>query len=229
MKLKTHNSSLKTLKGQSIIEVIVAIGVGAILIGAAAFAIVPILRSNLESRSVQVTTSLNQEYTDDVKNLSESNWQNIYGLPKGSDSKFFLNASGTDSFKTEAGTTSTLKEGRNFTSYFFVENVNRDSCGIGNITASTTTGCSKPGDVGVAGDPSTQKITVVTEWPNGATTASSSRVQYITRSRNKVFIQTDWSGGGNQEGPITKENNKFATSTDINFTGSPGSIKIKGL
>ncbi len=228
MKLITHYSLLKTIKGQSLIEIIIAMAVGGLLIGAAVTTIVPMLRSNLETKNIQIATSLDQEYLDAIKNLAESNWFNIYSPPsaKGPSSQFYLRATST-TYEIVSGTTSTVIEGRTFNQYFSIENVSRNFCGSGDITTTSTTACSSgPGAVGVSDDPSTQKITATVSWPDNR---SISRSQYLTRNRNKVFVQTDWSGGPNQEGPITLENNKFANSSNINYTTSAGSISASSL
>jgi len=226
--MKSFNLSIfQSKRGQSLIEIIVAISIGAILIGGATAIIVPILRSNLETRNVQIATSLAQEYLDNVQAIAESNWHLIYTPPssKGPSSQFYLRATST-TYETLSGTTSTVVEGRTFTRYFSIENVNRTSCGVGNATTTATTTCNmEPGDSYIAEDPSTQKITATVSWPEGR---SISRSQYLTRSRNKVFVQTDWSGGPSPEPevPITAENNQFATSSNINYASTTGSIKI---
>lgn len=221
-----------SIKGQSLIEVLIAIGIGAILIGAATATIIPVLRSNLETRTVQIAGSLSQEYLDNLRSLAESNWYQVYNPPtaKGPSSQFYLNATST-TFILASGSTSTIAEGRTFTRYFYIENVGRDSCGIGAITTNATTSCNmEPGSGYVAEDPSTQKITSVVSWTAGGSAGGSiNKVQYLTRSQNKVFIQSDWSGGTGQEGPITAENNQFATSTNINYSTTTGSIKIQGF
>ena len=219
--------NIKSISGQSLVEIIIAITVGAILIGAASAAIVPILRSNLETRNVQTASSLAQEYLDNVQNLAESNWLNIYIPPgsKGPSSQFYLSATST-TYEILSGTTSTVVEGRTFTRYFSIENTSRNLCGASDITTNATSSCaSGPGSSGVADDPSTQKITTTITWPENR---SISKSQYLTRSRNKVFVQTDWSAGPGQEGPITSENNKFFTSSVIDYTSSVGSITIQG-
>ncbi len=227
-KLNAKRYPLNANSGQSLIEVIIAMTVGAIFIGAAVAAIVPILRSNLETRTNQIAGSLAQEYLDTLKSLTESNWQNIYVPPadKGPDSQFHLMASST-SYLLLSGTTSTVIEGHTFTRYFSIENTNRTLCASGDITTEATTTCeSGPGGTGVTDDPSTQKIIATVSWEENRTIT---RTQYLTRSfNNKVFIQTNWSGGSGQEGPITVENNKFASSSSVNYTTSTGSIVIQG-
>ncbi len=226
--LSLNSKIYKKSAGQSLVEILIAISVGAILIGGATTVIISILRSNLETRNVQIATSLAQEYLDNVQSLAESDWHIIYALPsdKGPDSQFYLTASGT-SFAILAGATSTVAEGRTFTRYFSIENTNRDLCGAGDISAAATSTCtSGPGSTGTADDPSTQKITITISWPENR---SISRTQYLTRNINKVFAQTDWSGGPGQTGPITSVNNMFASSTDLDYSTSTGSIVIQGF
>ncbi len=215
-------------RGQSLAEILIAIGVGAILIGGTIGIMSPILRSNLETKNIQIATSLAQQYLDNLRNISEASWFNIYNPPaaKGSSSQFYLNATGT-TYAIVSGATSTTIEGRNFGVYFSIENVNRDSCGAGNISSAATTTCSSgPGTTGVIDDPSTQKINVHISWTQGG---SLSRINYFTRSSNKIFSQTNWSGGGNQDGPITSINNKFTSSTNIDYLTTTGAIRIQGL
>jgi len=232
MKLITHYSLLKTTSGQSLVEILIAIAIGVILIGGITAAIVPILKSNYETKNVQIANLLAQEYLDNLQSLTEANWQIIYNPPaaKGPNSQFYLNATST-TYEILSGTTSTVVEGRTFTRYFSIENVNRNLCGAGDITTEAITNCSSgPGNYyGVADDPSTQKITVTVSWQSSGSNPSVQKTQYLTRSRNKVFVQTDWSGGPGQEGPITSENNQFTTSSNIDYSGTRGSIKIQGL
>ena len=226
--IRNLEDKLKANAGQSLVEIMIAISIGAILIGGATGVIVPILRSNLETRDVQTATSLTQEYLDNLQSIAESDWHLIYTPPsaKGPSSQFYLAPTGT-TFMIVSGTTSTLVEGKTFTRYFSIENISRNLCGSDDITTHATTSCgSGPGTAGVADDPSAQKITATVSWPEGR---SISKTQYLTRNVNKIFIQTDWSGGSGQEGPITSENDRFTSSIDINATSTPGSIKIQGF
>ncbi|MCP6719929.1 MAG: prepilin-type N-terminal cleavage/methylation domain-containing protein [Patescibacteria group bacterium] len=102
-----------------------------------------------------------------------------------------------------------------FTRYLNLENVNRDSSG--NIVAS-----------GGDDDPSTQKITTYVEWPGaGSAVGQVKIVDYITRWSNRVFNQTDWSGGSGEEGPLTNPGSKYSSATGV--SNPVGSIKIEGL
>jgi len=221
-------SKFKCQSGQSLMEIIISLTIGAILVVAAVAGVVPMLKSNLESKNIQAANSLAQEYLDNLQNLSESSWFNIYNPPgaKGSSSQFHLEAIGV-TYQVASGASSTTIQGVSFTRYFSIENVKRNLCGSGDITANPTTGCSSgPGATGVADDPSTQKITVTINWP---VSRSILRTEYLTRNRNKVFNQNDWSGGPGQEGPITSENSGFSSSNNVDYSTSSGSIIIQGF
>jgi hypothetical protein len=100
-----------------------------------------------------------------------------------------------------------------YTRYFFVDNVSRD--GGGDITTS-----------GGADDPSTQKVTVVTVTPQGANLVL---VQYLTRYRARSYWQTDWAGGPGQSSSLPTVGNAFATSSNIDYATTTGSIRINNL
>ncbi len=109
-----------------------------------------------------------------------------------------------------------------FSRKFFVENTCRtnDSAAI----ISGTSPC-----VGSIEDPSTQKITVVAEWVSSGNTYQNRLVEYITRWKNKIFQQTDWSGGSGVNGPLNNPGRTFSSSTNIEGGAEPGTIKIKGI
>lgn len=112
-----------------------------------------------------------------------------------------------------AGEIANLYRSTAFNRYFYLDNVYRNGSG-------------KIDSTGIF-DPSTKKITVVYGW--ASTTASST--SYLSRTNDAVFVQNDWSGGGNQNGPqtATSVNAKFATSSNIDYSTSTGSIVISGM
>lgn len=114
-------------------------------------------------------------------------------------------------------------ESRIFSRSFSIENVCRT-----NSSSSTISGTA-PCTGGDVNDPLTQKITTFTEWtPVGGTASQLTIVDYVTRTRNAVFLQTDWSGGSGQEGPLTEPNSRFASGTNVS-TSTPGFFRIQGL
>ncbi|MEK7634326.1 MAG: hypothetical protein AAB396_00355 [Patescibacteria group bacterium] len=220
-------------RAQSLIEIIIGISIAGILVGGSTMAIALILRSNFDAKTTQTASFLASEYSDNISSIAESNWLKVYcppdgncsGTAKGIDSKFYLNLSGS-SYSIIGGTASTIVEGRTFTRYFYIENVSRDSCGIGDISANATTSCAGGGSSGVADDPSTQKITVKVDWEGNR---SVSKIQYLSRSRNFSATQSNWSNGSGQEGPITSLNNSFSSSSNIDYFSIPGSIKMQNV
>ena len=163
LKAKTYNLKPNS-RGQSLAEILIAVAVGAIIIGSAAVGISLLLRSNLDSRSSQTASFLAREYLDKARSLSESNWHNIYDLsPKGATSAYKIVASGTTGLAIASGTESSTIENITYTRYFTVENIRRDASD--NIVESG----------GTWDDPSTQKITAVVQWPSGGQTQGRSR------------------------------------------------------
>jgi hypothetical protein len=100
----------------------------------------------------------------------------------------------------------TLAESAPYARYFYVDNVERDSSGVGTIVES-----------GGTNDPSTQKITSVVTWEGGRSVTFAS---YITRNGNTLFFQNNWSDGDGVSGPVTTASSTFATSTNISFSES---------
>ena len=111
--------------GQSLVEILVGVSLGAIIIGGAAGAVSVYLRSNLESKKQQASTFLAQELMDSVRVFAEGNWHNIYDLSKGSSNHYYLDTSASP-FATSTGDEAIAAENTSFTRYFYVDNVSRD-------------------------------------------------------------------------------------------------------
>ncbi len=206
-----RNRSTKNRKsGQSLIELLVGVVVGSIMVIAAITIIAPALKSNTDVARAQVAIALGKELLENVRVFGEADWHNITNLATTSANHYYLRATSSP-FTAASGDQSVTVSTTTYTRYFYVDEAYRD--GGGSIAGSGTR------------DPSTMKITVAYSWPRGPTNTVS---VYLTRStRNKVFVQTDWSGGSGQEGPITVENYKFASSSsNMTHTSTVGSIKL---
>ncbi len=107
-----------------------------------------------------------------------------------------------------------------FTRYFYVENVCRTS------DASSSISGVAPCGGGSGDDPSTQKVTSVVQWVTGAGAGITTLSDYLTRWKNVIFLQNDWSGGPGASGPVTTPGNTFASSSDVNYSKG---IRIQGL
>ncbi len=109
-----------------------------------------------------------------------------------------------------------------FDRYFYIENVCRS-----NDASSTVTGVSPCGGSSVD-DPLTQKATAVAEWVSNGKTAQFSLAAYLTRWKNFLLRQTDWSGGAGVSGPITVPDNSYDSGTNVTTTPL-GSFQIQNL
>lgn len=223
---------MKKAKGQSLVEILIALAISGILVGAAATGVTVYLRSNYETKLNQNATFLAQGLMDNVRSWAEGDWHRIYDLSKTSANKYSLITSSSPYISSSSAETVTINNTA-YTRYFYVDNVNRDLCGAGYVTSTAATSCN-PDDVAVGDDPSTQRVTVVVTTP--APHAQTITLQeYMTRSKVSIFSQNDWSGGSGQESFATSStsspatvNNKFASSATTTFSAA-GQIILTGL
>lgn len=207
---KILNKKIKNNLGQSLIEILIAVSVGIIFLLGTIIVVNFALKSGKDSEKIQTSATLAKELMDNIKIFADSDWHNIYNLATTSANHYYLNTTSTP-FSAVSGEENLTVGTTTYTRYFYVDDVYRDSSG--QIVSS-----------GGVFDPSTKKTTVVYGWI-GSNFRSISI--YLTRSKNNIFVQTDWSGGGGQTGPITSTNNKFDTSTGVDFSTTSGSIKLR--
>lgn len=196
-------------KGQSLVEILVAIAVGVILIGGSVALMGVSLKSYGTIRKHLQANVLIRQTTEVIQSLARSNWRSIYDLTKGSNYK--ITASGNTWIISTGQEISTINN-IPYKRYFRVYDVTRD--GSGNIFTSGTD------------DPSTQRITIFLEYDNNYL-SSSTLSFFLTRSENnKTLHQTDWSGGSGQTGPIPNPGNKFDTFSNIDYASTTGQITM---
>lgn len=206
----------KNNQGQALIEILIGLSISGILIGSAAMAVSVTLRSSANSKYYQTASSLNQKLIGDIKIVAEADWHNIYDKNKGTEDKYHIKSNGSQ-LNIIVGSTSTIIDGVDYTQSFLINNVSRYN---GNIS-------DEPGSVD---DPSTQKIIARTQWTIAGQPTEVILTAYLTRWKNQVSQQSDWSGGSDEIRPAIKEfDNKFATSSNIDFSSIPGKIKISGF
>lgn len=199
-------------KGQSLIEVLIALSVVSLIIITAAGGLLVVLRSSKPTEESQTAASLMNALIANLFSVAESNWNSLYILNKGSANKYRL-ATSTGSLSVQSGEEPLNINGKIFTRYFYIDNVSRDAGGnIESVYESSRE------------DPSTQKATTEVSYPADGASRILTGVVYLTRWRNNILTQTDWSGGGGQEGPVAKMNSGFASSAGIDFTSIAGSI-----
>jgi hypothetical protein len=213
-KIKLNN------KGQSLAEILVALAVGIIFVLGAMIVAQSSLKIGKDTEKIQISAFLARELLDKIKVFADSDWHNISNLATTSANHYYLisNLATTSAnhyyligFTATSGDETITIGTTTYKRYFYVDDVYRDSGGKISPTGNF--------------DPSTKKITIGVGW-SGA--QDRFFITYITRSKNNIFLQTDWSGGGGQLGPITSTNNKFDTSTpNIDFSTTTGSIRLK--
>lgn len=208
--------SRRRREGQSLIEVLVAVSLGAIFVIGAFAVLSPALKTSGDALRVQAGAALAKQLLENATVLAESNWHAIDALATSSANHYYLITSSVP-FTAATGTESIAVGTTTYARAFYLEDVYRDTGSNGKISAS-----------GSYYDPSTKKITVLYSW---GPAPSSSITSYLVRAMDQVFTVTDWSGGGGQAGPVTATsvNSQFSTSSSIDATTTPGSVVISGF
>ena len=207
---KKFKNYLKKQTGQSLVEILVALAIGIIFVLGVMIVMQSSLKMGKDSEKIQISASLARELIDNVKIFADSDWNNIYNLATTSANHYYLNTTSSP-FSVVLGDETITVGTTTYIRYFYVDDVYRDASG-------------KISSLGIF-DPSTKKITIGVKWIGSNDRFIST---YLTRYKNNIFIQTDWSGGGGQTGPITSINNQFDTSTsNIDFSTTTGSIRLK--
>lgn len=206
---------MTTRRGQSIIELVIAMAIGVILLVGGVSIVVPILNISSNAARIQTASALGRELLENARLMAAADWHSLEGLSTSSASRYYVNASSSP-FTFATGTESVIVSTTTYTRWFYLDDVYRRA--------------SPPFEPGVddSYDPSTKKITVVYTWPQNASNTISS---YLTRSSDEVMFMSDWTGGGGQEGPFTSTSTMdgFSTSSNVDHVGTPGSIVIMGF
>lgn len=197
--------------GQTLIEVLVAVAVGAVLFVGAVSVISPSIKVNTQANRIATQADLQRALLQNVTAWTGGNWNNINSLATTSVNTYYL-LTATSPFTATSGKEFIVVGSTTYSRYFYVDNVNRDVT-TGNITTS-----------GGTNDPSTKKITAVSNWPGGTTTTI---VTYLTRHAGNPYSQVDWSGGGNSAGPVTIVGNQYFENSGMSTT-IPGILTISG-
>jgi hypothetical protein len=203
-----------SLRGQSLMDILVGTAIGVILIFAAVEAIAPALNEGKQAANTQTASWLATGLLDNTKAWTDGNWHNILSVATGTPHQYFLNTSSSP-YVAISGIESIPVSTTTYFRYFYVMDVYRDAS-TGNITTGS----------GLY-DPSTKQVTVVYGWNGGNT---STVAEYLTRNLENSYNQTDWSGGASTTGGVVSTTNfQFASSTNINIASPPGSIIVNNL
>lgn len=211
--------------GQSLIEILIGIAIGAILIGGAAATITLTLRSNTQNKNIQTASALAQSMLDKVTVFADADWHNIDGTINcgaagiSPDVSYYLASFGSGlECKEGAQSESVDTAGIVFSTSFSVEPVDRNQA----------TDAISPSSGSTYEDPSTKKIIAVSAWLENGQAANVTVNKYITRSRNLIYRQSNWKAGGGLPGPFTVIDNQYDTKSKID-TSNAGLIKVLGF
>lgn len=229
-------------KGSLLLEILLAVAVGAIIIGAVAGLVYVSSKSGQNSGAKSSAISLAEEGLEAMQSISETDWHKIYLPPtgsgdpdadKGNTIPYYIYRDGTAwalGKITILGNEGNVEiDGIIYTRKIYIDNVNRQKTGNNRKICSekeiaeNAPGC-LAGDY--INDPSTQKIKVVVSKSG---TSDVMLEEYLTRWKNETSSQSDWSGGSGQSGPVVAPGNKYDSNPDGNIdnTSIPGSIKLK--
>jgi len=207
----------KKTEGQSLIELILAIALGVIFIGVAAMVIAPILKINTETNEAKVGGAWARELLENTRLWVENDWHNLDGLAR---QEYYYLSTSTDIFVLSDGIESVDFGTTTYRRFFYIQDICRDSNNVFSFTGEAP--CDNP----YVTDPSVVKVNLRYSWsPEYATKTFSA---LVTRFRNKITVQTDWSTGGGVNGTTTLTAG-YATSSVIDATSTPGSIVIEGF
>ena len=209
-KLQAASSSA----GFSLFEILIAIAVFATVGLAAAQLIGVSLQSDKTGGQKTVGAKLVSEEMEAVNAIVTEQWNNIYALNKGSANHYYAVVS-SGKWATSTGDELVTANDLEYTRYFYAENTCRDTT-TKNIKGITDTNGTAETCVTSGGshDPSTQKITAAATWkqPGANTLGTTTQSAFLTRSRNAVAAQSDWTtGDGQATNPSSGE--------DANFNG----------
>lgn len=189
-------------KGQVLAEILVAIVVAGIIIGGIAGTIGTSFFAGRKTRQITAASGLAQQTMEAIKTVAESNWFLLYCPPNGNcpankGSAYHYKVVATSGgWEFQIGEATTTIDQVVYTSYFYVENVNRNEGG--DIVSN-----------GGLEDPSTQKVSVVVSWEG----ASISLGEYIMRLTSASFSDFNWSGEKINDGPYAISQGYYSTTT----------------
>lgn len=212
-------------RGALLLELLVVISILAVILSIGSQAVYVSMQSGKISSESDTAMGLASEALESVRAISDEKWQYIYDLTKGT--QYHAVQNGTKWATSTASETITLNTA-SYTRYFIVQNVCRDatpgSRAVTGLTDSDGTLTTCTTSTGIF-DPSTQKVTVTVSWNgNGSPVVVS---DYLSRWRNKICNQTDWSGGagsGAKNCPDTSYESISPAGT-MNTTG--GTLKLQ--
>lgn len=197
--------------GQSLIDVLIASALGAILLVGALSVLAPALRGSSAAEDAQDGSAAARGLLDGVRSLAAHDWDAVASLTPGS--PYHLTYSST-STSVAAGTDTALASSTGVIRSFSVSPVRRNS-----------TGSYVPSGGYV--DSSTLALSVSYRVP--PSTAKTMSTFLVRAAGSQAAVQTDWSGGDGETAASTSLSNTFASSTGVDVSTTTGSIVLDSL
>jgi len=200
--------------GQLLVEVLIGIGIIAILIAG----IIPLILSstNVSSREAKNTVAslLAKEQIEAAKAIQEEDWNSIYSANKGIANPYHLVVS-SGKWKLESPAETVNLNGINFTKSIAIYNVSRTgSNGAGNI---------EPIYTPARDDPSTQKVVATV---TGFGVLPITITEYFARGESQTWTQTDWQGGAGFATWQDPPGNRFFNGNDVDTSTIIGAVQL---
>lgn len=206
------------ISGQSLLEVLIGLGISVIMISAATASLFLVLRSSNANQQTQISNSLANALLDNLTAFSDSNWSGIYSLNKGDPNYYYL-ATSTGRFVAQSGQEQVTIGDIVYNRYFYVENVSRDPS---SRNIQETYSASNE-------DPSTQKVTIRVGWNLPTSPGSLEIISYLTRKNLNFAQQINWRGSSGVSGPVIDFGDSYFSASGIDTSSASGSIKITGF
>lgn len=199
-----------TERGQLLLEILVAISALAVIGLLTSQLLLINMQSNKAAGEKNVGLGFYDETFETAKTVAAENWQNLYGLTKGS-TNYYPQKSGGKWIFTQ-GSENIVINDITYTRSFTIQNVCRNNStksvtGITDNNGIDTTCLASGGSF----DPSTQKINIQVSWPISEPISSG---EYVTRWRNNICLQTSWQSSGSSEVKICPDTT-YESSTNL--------------
>jgi hypothetical protein len=205
--------------GQSLIELLVALGVAVSVVMMALGIMRFLIRLGANDPVAQTGALIARKASDAVSVAALGSWPVVAGAVSGVQ---YHIATSTNGFTLVAGAATSTVNGVVYTNYITVDSVARSATDT--IVAS-----------GGSDDPATKKVTAVSSWAYGGSSSSETIEIYVARTRNESMVQTDWSGGPTcpARDPViaagaTPTQFCQVTAGGLDYSSVPGSLRIQG-
>ena len=211
-------NEINSQKGQSLIELLIAMGIVGFFIGGAVLSAQLALRLSAQNKNLQAAAFLAQELLDNFTVVGGRDWHRVdmYGIDAlaESPSQYFVDITITP-FAMASGAESVVVDGVTYTRYLTFSKVSR---GVSEAIEAIYSVANE--------DPSTLKVVSNVEWGSGS---KFDITKFVARSKNNKIIQTDWAGGGGQLGVVGDPGKYDTADAGIDVLSKKGVIRLNGI